>query len=298
MNKHKVLLAALALLTQGAAAAPEQSSPVIAEGAALALVSDRFLFTEGPATDSAGNVFFTDQPNDSIWKYSAEGELSLFMHPAGRANGMYFDAQGKLLACADDRGELWRISPEGEVSVLLDNIGGRRMNGPNDLWIDPRGGIYFTDPFYLRDYWERSESELEAEAVYYLPPGGKDPLLVAGDLEKPNGIIGTADGKTLYIADIGAGKTYAYSMDDDGRLSGKTLFAEMGSDGMTLDTAGNLYLTGQGVTVFDRQGLRIEHIPVPRDWTANVTFAGAERRTLFITAGTSVYTLEMKVTGL
>jgi len=292
-NKTAALFAVLCLLTQGAVAA----SPVIAEGAQLTLVSDRFAFTEGPAADGEGNVFFTDQPNNKIWKYGVDGKLSLFMDNAGRANGLYFTTDGRLLACADDKGQLWSIGPDGEVSVLLDNFDGHRLNGPNDLWVDPKGGIYFTDPFYLRDYWDRSEKEIETEAVYYLPPGSKQPTRVAGDLVKPNGIIGSADGGKLYVADIGADKTYVYSVADDGRLSDKKLFATMGSDGMTLDAQGNLYLTGKGVTVFDREGRQVEHIPVPGDWTANVTFSGEQRKALFITAGTSVYTLEMRVAG-
>ncbi|MGL6161165.1 SMP-30/gluconolactonase/LRE family protein [Microbulbifer sp.] len=292
--KFATFYAGLIFLAQSAIAA----SPVIAEGAELKLVSSDFAFTEGPAADSEGNVFFTDQPNNKIWKYGVDGKLSLFMDDAGRANGLYFDGDGRLLACADDKGQLWSIAPGGEVNVLLENFDGRRLNGPNDLWVAPGGGIYFTDPFYLRDYWDRSEKEIEAEAVYYLPPDRKQVVRVAGDLVKPNGIIGSADGGKLYVADIGANKTYVYSMAENGRLSDKRLFTEMGSDGMTLDAQGNLYLTGKGITVFDSEGRQVEHIPVPEDWTANVTFGGEQRRTLFITAMDSVYTLEMRVAGL
>lgn len=293
-NRLAVLSAGLFLSAQGIPA----SAAVVAEGAELELISEDFTFTEGPAADSAGNVFFTDQPDNKIWKYATDGSLSLFKDGAGRANGLYFDGSGNLLACADDRGELWRIAPDGKVTVLLDNFDSRRLNGPNDLWANPRGGIFFTDPFYPRDYWKRDEKEIEAEAVYYLAPGAKRAKRVADELEKPNGLIGSADGKKLYVADIGADKTYVYTVGEDGELSGKTLFAEMGSDGITLDSDGNLYLTGDGVTVFDPQGEKIEHIDVPEDWTANVTFGGEARRTLFITAMDSVYTLEMNVVGL
>src|SRR5690606_6552615 len=136
------------------------------------------------------------------------------------------------------------------------------------------------------------------ERVYYLTPAGKELRIVTDDLEKPNGIIGSADGKLLYIADIGAGKTYRYTIGPNGHLSNKTLFAEMGSDGMTLDNMGNVYLTGKGVTVFDRTGKQIEHIDVPENWTANITFSGKDRKTLFLTASTCVYTLRMKVKGI
>jgi len=274
-----------------------QNSPVAADGAQLTLVSEQFSFTEGPAADGAGNVYFTDQPDNAIWKYGTDGRLTLFMKPAGRSNGMYFDADGNLITCADESGEIWSIDSDKSVTVLVGDYRGKRLNGPNDLWIDPKGGIYFTDPFYLRDYWERTEKEIEEERVYYLTPDRNRTLIVADGLVKPNGLIGTPDGGTLYIADIGAGKTYSYAIGDDGRLTERELFTEMGSDGMTIDADGNVYLTGDGVTVFNKKGRRIEYIPVPRDWTANVTFGGPERKTLFITASSALYTLKMKVEG-
>ena len=168
---------------------------------------------------------------------------------------------------------------------------------PNDVWVHPDGGIYFTDPFYKRDYWDRDEKEIEQENVYYLSPEGK--LTVAAtDLVRPNGIVGTADGTTLFVADINDKKTYRYRVGEHGKLSNRQLFTEMGSDGMTLDEAGNLYLTGKaGVTVFNPQGEQIEQIPVPEGWTANVCFGGKERKKLFVTAMKSVYTLDMNVRG-
>lgn len=274
-------------------------SPVISDGTELNLVSDQFSFTEGPATDSEGNIYFTDQPNNDIWIYGTDGELTLFMDESGRSNGLYFTDNGNLLACADENSELWSISPEKEITILADNFNDKRLNGPNDLWIDPEGGIYFTDPYYQRDYWERTEKEIEEERVYYLTPDREDLFIVADDLVQPNGIIGTPDGKTLYVADVGDQKTYSYSIDpDNGSLTNRTLFTEMGSDGVTLDEEGNLYLTGNGVTVFNKNGEQIEHIEVPQGWTANVTFGGTNMQTLFITASTAVYTLEMKVSGI
>jgi gluconolactonase len=117
------------------------------------------------------------------------------------------------------------------------------------------------------------------------------------EIDRPNGIRLSPDGKTLYVADIGAGKTYHYTIAADGSLNDKTLFCEMGSDGMTLDNEGNVYLTGRGVTVFDRTGRKIEHIDVAENWTGNVTFGGKDRDLLFITASTSVYGLKMRVKG-
>jgi len=117
-------------------------------------------------------------------------------------------------------------------------------------------------------------------------------------LKQPNGIIGTPDGQTLYVADIGAGKTYRYQIQPDGSVKEKKIFCELGSDGMTIDNEGNVYLTGKGVSVFDSSGEKLEQIDVPERWTANVCFGGKERHTLFITASKSFYGLQMRVKGV
>jgi gluconolactonase len=275
------------------------SGLVVAEGAIRPqMVSHQFSFTEGAAVDRAGNIFFTDQPNDKIWEYTLDGELVLFMDSAGRSNGMYFDPGGRLVTCADEEEQLWSIGPDRRVKVLLRDVGGHRLNGPNDLWIDARGGIYFTDPYYQRPYWTRARPDLDGEKVYYLVRGGKQPVVAAADVKKPNGIVGTPDGKTLYVSDIGDGKTYAYVIGPGGRLSDRRLFCVQGSDGMTLDERGNVYLTGDGVTVYDPGGKKIAHIPVPEKWTANLCFGGRDRKTLFITASEGVYVLRMRVKGV
>lgn len=275
----------------------DNSNSLIAKNAQPRLVSDQFSFTEGPAADKQGNIFFTDQPNNTIWRYGTEGELTLFMENAGRANGLYFDQDGNLLACADGQNQLWSISPEGEVTVLLKEHQGARFNGPNDLWVAPDGGIYFTDPYYHRSYWERESPELESQNVYYFQKGENKAVAVAESLKKPNGIIGTPDGKYLYVADIGDKKTYRYSIKPNGELKDRQLFTEQGSDGMTMDEQGNIYLTGKGVMVFNPEGKKIEHIAIPEPWTANVTFGGKDRKTLFITASESIYVLPMQVKG-
>ena len=275
-----------------------QEQNLIAEDAQLELIADWFEFTEGPATDAEGNVYFTDQPNNRIHKWGAkDNEVTIFIEDAGRSNGLYFDAEGNLFAAADKHSELWKISPKKEVSVLLEGFRGKRFNGPNDLWIAPDGGIFFTDPFYKRPYWSHSEQPIKDQRVYYLTPNRKGLFIAAEGLVKPNGIIGTPDGKTLYVADIDNNKTWSYSIGADGKLENKTLFTELGSDGMTIDEQGNLYLTGDGVTVFNKAGEKILHIPVDKEWTANVTFGGSDNQTLFITAMDSVFGLKMNVKG-
>lgn len=273
-------------------------SDLIANGAKPQLISKQFSFTEGPAVDQKGNIFFTDQPNDKIWKYDINGKLSVFMEKSGRSNGLYFDKKGNLIACADEHNQLWQISPEGKIKVLVNDLDGKLLNGPNDLWIDAKGGIYITDPYYQRDYWTRKTTELNGQKVYYLPKGKKELVMVADDLQQPNGIVGTPDGKFLYVADIQADKTYKYEIKTDGTLTNKQLFTAKGSDGMTLDKLGNVYLCGNGVTIFNPEGKQINHIDIPEKWTANICFGGKSRDLLFITASEGIYILQMKVKGV
>jgi gluconolactonase len=286
------------LAVQQGARAAEGEPGIVAPGANVERLADGFKFTEGPACDAEGNVFFTDQPNDRILKWSTDGELSTFMQPCGRSNGLCFDAEGNLWACADEKNELWCITPDKETTVVVKQYQGKLLNGPNDLWIRPDGGIYFSDPFYKRPYWNRGPVEQDAQAVYFLSPDRKTLMRVADDLQQPNGVIGTPDGRTLYVADIRARKTFAYDIQSDGRLTNKRLFCEMGSDGMTIDDGGNVYLTGKGVTVFNPEGKQIKQIPIDAGWTANVCFAGEDRQTLFITAKDSLFGLRMRVKGV
>ena len=278
-------------------AQPAAKQGLIAPGAKLQKLAGDFAFTEGPAADAQGNVFFTDQPNDRILRWSTGGKLSTFLQPSGRSNGLCFDAQGNLWACADLRNELWRIDPQGKVTVVVRDYQGKLLNGPNDLWIAPDGSVYFTDPFYKRPYWNRGPMEQPCQGVYRLAADHKTLHRVADDTKQPNGIIGTPDGKTLYVADLGDRKTYVYRIESSGILTDRRLFCDMGSDGMTLDCQGNVYLTGKGVTVFDPSGRRILEIEVPERWTANVCFGGKDRKTLFITASQGLYALRMTVEG-
>ncbi|WP_367866239.1 SMP-30/gluconolactonase/LRE family protein [Pedobacter sp. WC2423] len=265
----------------------------------LKLISRQFTFTEGPAVNAKGDVYFTDQPNNQIWKYDTNGKLSLFMNKAGRANGTYFDKHGQLLVCADENNELWSVNENKKVKVLLSTVDGKKLNGPNDLWADAKGGIYFTDPYYQRDYWTRKKPEIEGQKVYYLPPGKQAKVrVVAEDVAKPNGIIGSADGKYLYVADIQRNKIYRYTIGESGDLSSQIQLINQGADGMTLDSRGNFYLAGNGVTIFNPEGVQIGHIEVKEPWTSNVCFGGKNRSDLFITASTAIYTIPMQVKGI
>lgn len=286
------------LLTSACVQSPKDQR-VVAEGAQPILLSNAFTFTEGPATDKQGNVYFTDQPNNQIIKWTQEdNSFSVFTDSSHRSNGMYFDREGKLISCADLNNQLISINQNGELSILAEGYNGLPLNGPNDLWIDNKGGIYITDPYYQRPWWNHQQMPQDAQCVYYLNPEGTQLTRVADKLQAPNGIIGTPDNTLLYVSDIAAGKTYSYQIQADGSLSNRKLLFEKGSDGMTLDQRGNIYITNaDGVTVFDKEGQQIDQIPIPEDWTANVTFGGKKRNKLFITASKSVYLVDMKVKG-
>lgn len=301
MKKHQLLPICFAglLLALVSKAQIDDKTGIVAKGAKVEKAADGFNFTEGPAVAKNGDVYFTDQPNDHIHKWSAkDGKVTLFMENTGRANGTYFDKNGVLISCSDFENEIWAIDLEGKTEVIVTDYRGKKLNGPNDLWIAPNGTMYITDPLYKRAWWSRSpETQQDGDHVYMLSPDRKTMTRIADDFTKPNGIVGTPDGKKLYIADIGAGKTYSFDILSDGSIGNKQLFAEMGSDGITIDGKGNIYLTGKGVTVFNPQGEKIAQIPIEERWTSNVVFGGKNRKTLFITAMGSVYTLKMNVKG-
>jgi len=292
MNRKLHCLVVLLLLVVMLTASSAEAASVVASGAKVEKLAGGFMFTEGPAADAKGNIFFSDIPNNRIHKWSLDGSLSTFRENSRRSNGLYFDKKGNLLACEGGGRRLVSINPQGKVTVLADRYQNKRFNSLNDLWIDPKGGIYFTDPSYGR----RDNLDQDGEHVYYLSPDSKKLIRVIDDLVRPNGVIGTPDGKLLYVADHGGRKTFAYTINNDGTLSNKKLFAPEGSDGMTIDNEGNVYLTTSAVAVYNKSGQKIETINVP-EGPANVCFGGPDKRTLFITARTSLYSVRMRVKG-
>jgi gluconolactonase len=270
---------------------------MIESGAKLVKLADGLSFTEGPTSDAQGNIYFTDQPNNRIMEWSITGKLTVFLQPCGRSNGLSFDSMGILWACADEKNEIWMIDQGKKISQFPVKYQSNLLNGPNDLWIANDGGIYFTDPYYLREWWTHKSMPQDIQAVYYLAPDHKTLTRVINDLVQPNGIVGTPDGKTLFVADIGGNKTWSYTINNDHSLSNKKFFCDLGSDGMTIDSEGNIYLTGNGVTIFDKNGKQIGHIDVPESWTANVCFGSSDMKTLFITASKGLYSIRIRVAG-
>lgn len=290
----------------------------------LDTIQKGFSFTEGPAVDKDGNVYFTDQPNDKIYRWDANsGKVSLFLAGTGRSNGMAFDKNGDLIACADMHGELWKIRKNGTHEVLVKNYNGKLLNGPNDVWINPvTGGIYITDPIFPRDYWDPSDprnqpwepthSEQAATGkgghVYYLAPGNSKLIRVTtmagwnADIW-PNGITGTPDGKKLYVNNWtydGTGKIWSFDINRDGTLSNMTTLVDNLNfcDGMSLDENGNIYVSGGvGVNAYDRHGNNIMTIS-PGGGSNNV-FAGRDNKILFMTGPTDrITSVKMNVKGV
>lgn len=294
--KPTILLSAI-LLISNLTGHSQNLKQLIPAGKLIETIATGFTFTEGPAANPLGEIYFTDQPNNKIYIWNQTDSISTFEVDGERANGLFFDAEGDLIACSDYRNKLIKISMAGEKTTLADGFGGKHLNGPNDLWIHPNGNIYITDSYYHRPWWpDGHKQEQDCRGVYCVKPDGEI-IRVIDDFDMPNGIIGTQDGKTLYVADINAGKTWKYRIQDDGALTDKTFFAPEGSDGMTIDHQGNVYLTNKAVSIFSSDGKKLGELQIP-ETPSNVCFGGKNRKTLFITARTSVYKIGMKVRGV
>jgi gluconolactonase len=288
--KLKPRLALLAaLLCCAVAAHGGESLGLVAGGAAPQKVKDGFSFTEGPAADLAGNVYFTDIPNHEIHRWDAgSNEVSLYRADFNEPNGLIFDVEGRLVICEMGKRRLVREEKDGEVTVLADNYDGKPINMPNDLWIDAEGGVYFSD-------FSGPQAGGQGLQVYYVSADGVVNR-VTDSLKAPNGLIGTPDGKRLYITDPGAGKTWYYEILGPGELGPQQLFIDQFTDGMTLDEHDNVYFSGEDIRVYSPQGELLEKIPFPEQST-NLTFGGLDGTTLFVTGRNAVYTLDMAVAG-
>ena len=270
------------------------ASEIVAPGAEVTEIDSGYSFTEGGARDGKGNVYFSDIPNNRIHFWDAQtNKVSVFAENSQGANGCWIDDDGNLIVAQGRGRKISKYYLDGTNEVLVDNYKGKKFNSPNDLWMDSSGGIFFSDPRYGPN---RDDMELEGEQVYYLAPEGKDVSQVTDDLVRPNGLIGSLDGTILYIADHGGGKTYAYDVGENGALTNKRLFAPEGSDGVTIDENGNIYLTSDAVKVYRPDGSFLQEITIPKR-PSNVCFGGENHKTLFITARQSVYSLAMQVSG-
>jgi sugar lactone lactonase YvrE len=267
---------------------------VVPPGARLEVIADNLQFAEGPATGPDGRLYFTDIPNNRIHVFDPQTKkVEVFRENTGGTNGLHWTANDALICCeGGNRKVTWQWA-DGQKTEIASEFEGKKLNSPNDVTLDALGGMYFTDP----RYGDRSNMAMEIEGVYYLDRGRKISRVI-DDLKQPNGIVLSGDFKKLYVADAGGGKIFRYNVQGPGKLGNKQEFAAIGSDGMTIDNVGNVYCTWQSaVQVFSPQGENIKTILTP-ERPSNVTFGGPENKTLFITARSKVYAIQMNTHGV
>ena len=293
---------------------------------AAVTIAARTCLLEGPAFDGDGNLFFSDIVGNQVYRMTPGGDVSVFRADSGRTNGNTFDARGRLISCegaefgTGGRRRLVRTDfKTGELEVLTDRFEGKRYNSPNDVVVDIKERIWFTDPFYGDD---RPALELDAEAVYRIDRDGTFTRVVSQpEIERPNGLAITPDARTLYIIDShtrlgGNRKVWSFHVDDDGRLSGQQLVFDFGrgrgGDGMRLDERGNLWVAAgilhprhpgetadvpAGIYVITPRGELLGRIPIPEDLCTNLTFGGPGRKILYVTAGKTIFEIPLAVSG-
>ncbi|MCE5252509.1 SMP-30/gluconolactonase/LRE family protein [bacterium] len=270
-----------------------EDAHVVAPGAKLEPCAEKIPFAEGPACDPEGNLYFTEPFDNKILVRRPDGTISLFLEDPGGPNGMFFNRDGKLVVCESFSRRMVEIDSSGSKVILAERYDNKKLNGPNDVWVDPKGGIYFSDP----DFGRFRDVEQDAQYVFYITPDRAKVMGVTKDIEMPNGVVGSPDGKLLYVTDTKPQKTYVYTINGDGTLSDRQLFADEGIDGMTVDVLGNVYITdSNNVSVYDPTGVKIETIKVPGQPT-NICFGGKDRQTLFITTKKALYSIRMQVKG-
>ncbi len=283
-------------------------------------------FTEGPAVDREGNVFFSDLQNNRILRLSSSGDLSVFREDAGRANGNIFDGEGRLVTCEGaefgpgGRRRVVRTDLKtGQVTVLTERFEGKRYNSPNDVCLDTKGNLYFTDPRYQ----DQSGREMDVECVYRIDGSGRvRRILQPPAIQKPNGVALLSDDRTLYVVDSnpepgGNRKIWSFTLDPEGWPTSQRLVYDFGKgrggDGMRVDVEGNLWIAAginvgrgrpgetlevpAGVYVVHPSGKLLGRIPIPEDTVTNLTFGPPDRKTLYVTAGRNLYRLPIKVAG-
>ena len=303
-------------------------------GAALSTdlkIEGKVAFVEGPAWHPSGNVYFTDIENNRIMRRDPAGQIHLYRQPSGKANGLAFDEQGRLHACEGHREggnrRVTRTEEDGTITILTDRFEGKRYNSPNDLVIDEQSRIYFTDPRYggydgPQEVEQRDEEGKPIEGVYRIDPNGEVTRIITHEVQRPNGIAISKDGKYLIVADNhngpgsgGQRMLWRFDLQEGGAVdleSKAKLFdwgIERGPDGICIGPDGNIYATAgfnfaselesadrfkAGVYVISIEGEKMDFIPVPEDMITNCTFGGADGKTLFITAGHKLWSIRME----
>ena len=274
---------------------------------------------EGPSWDPAGYLYFTGR--NKISRLRPGGKPEIFRDPAGGANGTLIDAERRLVVCESQARRITRTERDGSITVLADQFEGKRFNSPNDLSIDSRGRIYFSDPRYGR----RDGMELSVEGVYRIDAPGKVARVIGSEVERANGLLVSPQDRYLYVADNnnnnagGARKLWRFDLKADGSIvaaSRKLIFdwrTGRGPDGFKMDTAGRLYVAAGlnkphppfetadefkgGIYILSPEGKLLEFVPIPRDEVTNCAFGGTDLKTLFVTAGGSLWSMGVTTSG-
>jgi gluconolactonase len=273
---------------------------VVAKGEIVQLYKEGFIFTEGPVPMADGGLFFSDlQTADRIYRLDPKGEFTVFREKTNGANGLAVMRTGEVIAVESTGKRVVRIA-NGEVTVLTEGSPDKPLLAPNDLILDSKGGVYFTDP------GPRPVVPGRKVFVYYLPAGARQPILLDDEIARPNGIIITTDGRTLLVDDTVGDTGFAWDIQLDGSVRNKRPFAKLvgipagqdsGADGMAVDRENRLYVTtATGVQIFDKNGRYLGTIPVPRQ-PSNVAFSDTDKRSLYITARQGLYRLRMLSQG-
>jgi gluconolactonase len=277
-------------------------SGVVAPDVEAELVQDGYVFTEGPVGAPGGGLYFTDNRANTILLLDPSGKISVTHENTTNANGLVLTKEGDILAAEGVGKRISKRSKSGGAGVTLtDSFDGKPFMAPNDLFVDARGGIYFTDP------GPRPVVPGRKTFVYYLAPGAKEPIVIDDQLGRPNGVILTADGKTLLVNDSLVEAFFAYDVEPSGAVKNKREFAklrdiatgkESGADGFAIDTAGRVYVASvPGVQVFDAKGGYLGTIKTPKQ-SSNVGFAGPDRRVLYMTAREGLYRIKTLAQGV
>ena len=263
-------------------------------------------FTEGPVWHAEGKfLLFSDIPANQMKKWTAEEGITNFRVPSGKSNGLTYDKQGRLVTCEHANRRVSRTEADGTVVTIASHYEGKRLNSPNDVVVKSDGSIYFSDPPYglTADYGVEGEQDLDFQGVYRLAADGQTLTLLIDDFDRPNGLCFSPDESILYIDDTERMHIRAFDVQPDGTIENGRVFAEeegegAAPDGMKIDVHGNVYLTGPGgIWVFDTSGEHLGIIQTP-ERSANLAWGGDDWSTLFITASTSLYSIQCKVSGI
>ncbi len=284
----------------------ERFEQIVDSDSPLEQVATGFIFTEGAMWNGkTRELIFSDIPGDLMRTWSAADGIKVFRQPSSKANGHYFDLEGRLVSCEHVTSRVTRQEPDGSTTVLATHYGDKELNSPNDIVVKSDGAIYFTDPSYGRMdvFGLLRQQELDFQGVYRIDPVSGDLSLLVADFQQPNGLTFSLDEKQLFINDTTGGHIRVFDVEADGSISGGAVWAvpegpgDGACDGMKTDGEGNLYTTGPGgLFVYAPDATCLGVIQVP-EVAANFTWGDDDLKTIYITASTSIYRIRVNAPG-